>query len=41
MDPVLPQRIYRFENYAMGALELFAVPIGPDKQGMQYQVIFN
>jgi hypothetical protein len=38
---VLPQRIYRFEHQAVGAHEIFIVPIGPGQGGMLYEVIFN
>ena len=41
MEPVLPQRIYQFENERLGALELFVVPIGPDESGMQYEAVFG
>lgn len=37
----LPQRIYRLEHEAFGALEIFVVPIGPDSQGMRYEAVFN
>ena len=40
-EPVLPQRIYRFENEALGDFELFIVPIGPDESGMRYQAVFS
>jgi len=39
-EPVLPQRIYAFENESLGAFELFVVPIGPDESGMQYEAVF-
>ena len=39
--PVLPQRIYRLEHEAMGPLEIFIVPIGPDAEGMRYQAVFT
>lgn len=38
---VLPQQIYRFEHAAIGAHEIFIVPIGPGQGGMLYEVIFN
>lgn len=38
---VLPQGIYRFEQQAIGAQEIFIVPIGPGQGGMLYEVIFN
>jgi Domain of unknown function (DUF6916) len=37
----LPQRIYTLEHAALGRLELFLVPIGPDQGGMRYQAIFT
>jgi hypothetical protein len=40
-EPVLLQRIYALENEAMGRLEIFLVPVGPDATGMQYEAIFN
>jgi hypothetical protein len=38
---VMPQRIYRIEHQALGAHEIFIVPIGPGQGGMLYEVIFN
>lgn len=38
---VLPQRIYRLRNAALGALEIFLVPIGRDNRGAVYQAVFN
>lgn len=38
---VLPQRIYRLKNAAMGALDIFLVPIGRDTKGAVYQAVFN
>ena len=40
-DRYLPQRIYTVEHAQMGRLDLFLVPIGPDSNGMRYEVIFN
>ena len=40
-DPVLPQRVYPIENGAMGRLEMFIVPIGPDGEGMRYEAVFT
>lgn len=40
-DPVLPQRIHRLEHPALGALELFIVPIGRDADGVRYEAVFN
>ena len=36
-DPPLPQRIYRVEHGELGALEIFLVPIAPDR----YEAVFT
>lgn len=41
LQPVLPQRIYRLEHEGLGTLEIFLVPVGPDKDGMRYEAVFN
>ena len=41
VEPLLPQMIHAMENDTIGALELFMVPIGPDGEGMRYEVIFT
>jgi hypothetical protein len=38
---VLPQQTYRIEHEAIGPLEIFLVPIGPDPKGMGYEAVFN
>lgn len=38
-SPFLPQGIYRLEHPALGPIELFIVPIGPDAVGMRYQAV--
>jgi hypothetical protein len=40
---VLPQGIYRVEHPALGALQIFLVPVGPDPKlgGMVYEAVFN
>lgn len=40
-EPVLPQRIYKFEKEDLGTFEIFIVPIGPDETGMQYEAVFG
>jgi hypothetical protein len=40
LEPLLPQAIYRFEHDALEPLEVFIVPIGPDEDGMRYEVVF-
>ena len=39
----VPQGTYRLEHPEIGAIELFLVPIGPDREGrnMQYEAVFN
>lgn len=39
--PILPQRIYRLEHAALGALDLFVVPLGPKGGFFRYEVIFT
>jgi hypothetical protein len=36
-SPPLPQRVYRVEHDALGALEIFLVPIAPDR----YEAVFT
>ena len=36
-----PQHTYRVEHEALGALDMFLVPRGPDGQGMTYEAIYN
>lgn len=41
-QPILPQRIYRVEHEDMGALDLFLVPLGPNREGrMRYETVFT
>ena len=37
----VPQGIYAFRHPVHGIVELFIVPIGPDREGMCYEIIFN
>lgn len=39
LEPALPQRIYRLEQDALGACDLFLVPIRRDAEGMEYEAI--
>ena len=41
MEPQLEQSSYTVENDAMGSMEIFLVPLGPDKTGMQYEAVFT
>lgn len=38
---VLPQKLYRLTNPAMGALDIFLVPVGRDREGILYQAVFS
>lgn len=35
------QNIFRLDHQKLGALDLFLVPIGRNKDGFQYEAIFN
>jgi hypothetical protein len=37
----LAQKIHRLEHATLGALDIFIVPIGPDRLGMLYEAIFS
>jgi hypothetical protein len=39
--PFLPQAIYPFTHPALGALELFLVPLGPKDGGNSYEAVFT
>ena len=36
-----PQGMFQLQHPSLGAIELFAVPIGPDGEGFCYEIIFN
>jgi hypothetical protein len=40
-DDYLPQHIYQLRHEKMAALDVFLVPIGPDKEGMRYEATFT
>ncbi len=37
----LPQRIYRLEHAGLGSFDLFLVPIGADRTGVEYEAVFT
>jgi len=37
----LSQQIYVFEHPAVGTMEIFVVPLGPDEKGMRFEAVFN
>jgi hypothetical protein len=39
--PWLPQAIYHVEHPALGTMEIFLVPVGPQPDGNGYQAIFT
>jgi hypothetical protein len=41
LDQYLQQGVQRLEHIALGPLDLFLVPIGPDKAGMRYEAVFG
>jgi len=38
---MLPQRMYRVEQEALGQIPLFLVPVGKKPEGFEYQALFN
>lgn len=40
-SPLLPQAIYRIENGALGALDIFIVPVGRRSGDLVYEAIFT
>ena len=38
---ILEQQIYRIGHDALGNMDLFIVPIGPDDEGMRYEAVFS
>jgi hypothetical protein len=39
-EPILPQGTHRIEHDALGAAEIFLVPLAPDAAGARYQAVF-
>ena len=37
----LEQQIYKVSHEKIGEMEIFLVPLGPDKTGIKYEVIFT
>ncbi len=40
-DPVGRQGTYRLAHAALGALDIFLVPVGRDAEGTRYQAVFS
>ena len=41
MEPSLEQQIYKVSHEKIGEMEMFLVPLGPDKTGMKYEAVFT
>lgn len=43
LEPILAQSMYRLRHSELGELDLFLVPVGPDRDnsGIQYEAIFS
>jgi len=41
ISPFFPQAIYRLHHEKLGTMDLFLVPMGPDRDGMRYEAVFN
>ena len=41
LDRFMPQGIHKLNHAKLGELEIFLVPIAQDKDGYQYEAIFN
>ena len=39
--PTLEQRIWPLDHPALGTIEIFLVPVGPDAEGMLYEAVFS
>jgi hypothetical protein len=39
--PFMPQAIYKLQHAELGVLEIFLVPVAKDKDGFQYEAVFN
>ena len=40
-DPFLGQGIHKLKHATLEELEIFLVPVGQDKDGFQYEAVFN
>jgi hypothetical protein len=40
-DPFLSQKIRKLKHAKLGELEIFLVPVARDKDGYQYEAVFN
>ena len=41
LEPLLPQGVYALRSEALGALDLFIVPLGPVEEGQRYEIVLN
>jgi hypothetical protein len=40
-DRFIPQRMLRLKHDRLGEMDILLVPVGQDKEGFQYQAVFN
>ena len=40
-DRFMPQRVHKLKHDRLGEMEILLVPVGQDKEGFQYQAVFN
>jgi len=40
-DQKMGQQIFEVSHPSLGDVSLFAVPLGPEKDGMRYEIVFN
>ena len=40
-DRFIPQRMVKLRHERLGEMQIFLVPVGQDKEGFQYQAVFN
>ncbi len=41
MSPFFPQGIYRLNHQKLGEIDIFLVPMGPNRAVMEYEAVFN
>ncbi len=40
-DRLLPQKTYKLKHDRLGELDIFLVPVGQDRDGCEYEAVFN
>jgi hypothetical protein len=41
MSPFFPQGMYRLNHQKLGEIDIFLVPMGPNRAAMEYEAVFN